>query len=139
MNAEAYLQSAATLDIWDGLTIIKKNQNNPVFRQMLASGNWSPAAFCAQHKLGPSKSIRITNKRTDLNGVLPCAVDAGRMVVLKMQAAAKSSAGYFSYCSADNFTMNFLTLVVDKLLPGVRRLPDESGCPFSHQVQRPLY
>lgn len=139
-NITLYHHSIATgVALWNAVKKLREEIYKSEFKQMIARGDWSPAGFLTQHKLSTKNRIRVVARKTDLGGILPYTIEPGKLVILNFRESAENSDGLFLHlCCGGDFVMDFLTLLVDSIYPGIRKIPDKE-CPYLKNIQRPLY
>jgi len=127
------------ISLWNGIKKLRAEIAKPQFKEMLANSDWSPAAFLIQHDIPVNRQFRVTARKTNLGGVLSYSVPRGRLVLFNNRDAEDARGLFLGVCSANNFVMDLLTLLIDYACPGLRKLPKEENCPYKEIIQRPLY
>jgi|SRR6185312_2592621 len=151
--ARQYIQTAVNNDmllyhhsfacgstLWRGIKTLRAEINKPEFKAMLAAGKWSPASFLIQNKVPAKSMFRVAARKTNLGGVLSYQINPGRLVLLSNRDSAIHADDLFNHlCCGSEYIMGILTLLVDQAHPGIRKLTANTGCPFSKDVNLPLY
>lgn len=125
--------------VWANITTLRQEINKSKFKELLKSGKWSPVSFCVQHSNILPVTFRTTICKTNLGGVVRRELPIGTIVVLRLSKVNDADGVFNHLCGGARFVQDLLTYLVDRMYPGLRKLPAEEGCPYQTKIYRPLY